>query len=56
MGGVDIVCELIENGEFDEMIPAVCKKKSNEEEVMDFFNQNKVVVLIYGTIDQPENE
>lgn len=32
MGGVDIVIELIEAGEFDEMVPEDAKKRSPAEE------------------------
>lgn len=33
VGGVDIVCELIENGEFDEIVPPSCQKLSAEEDL-----------------------
>jgi len=41
VGGADIVCELIENEEFDEMVPQDCKKWSVKDElnlIMEAFN------------------
>jgi glutaredoxin-related protein len=33
VGGVDIVCELMENNEFDEMVPPSCQKLSAGEDL-----------------------
>ena len=46
VGGVDIVTELIENDEFDEIIPDQCKKQSPEVELKQCFDENKVVAII----------
>eukprot|EP00350_Pseudokeronopsis_sp_OXSARD2_P002647 CAMPEP_0170544004 /NCGR_PEP_ID=MMETSP0211-20121228/2926_1 /TAXON_ID=311385 /ORGANISM="Pseudokeronopsis sp., Strain OXSARD2" /LENGTH=223 /DNA_ID=CAMNT_0010847539 /DNA_START=216 /DNA_END=887 /DNA_ORIENTATION=- len=50
-GGVDVVCQLIEENEFDELIPAICKKQTPKQELEDLLRQNKVLALINGTID-----
>jgi Grx4 family monothiol glutaredoxin len=33
VGGVDIVCELLEGGEFDSIVPATARKPAPQEEV-----------------------
>lgn len=53
VGGVDIVTDLIEAGEFDEMVPASCKSVSALEEWQQVLISNKVVALIQGDVDQP---
>ena len=56
IGGVDIVMELIEGDEFDSMVPTICKKKQPEDEISDCLKEHKVVALIKGIIDQPDND
>lgn len=53
VGGVDIVTELIENEEFDDMVPKECKKLSPREEWNSLIKQYRVVALIEGSVEQP---
>ena len=46
VGGIDVVTELIEDGEFDEMMPASCKKLPPKEALVEFLAMNKVVVFL----------
>ena len=46
VGGIDVVLELISEGEFDEMMPASCKKLSPKEALAEFLDINKVVVFL----------
>ena len=52
-GGVDIVTELVESGEFDAMVPQQAKKRPPLEEFKELLSQHKVVALIEGTVDTP---
>ena len=45
VGGIDVVTELIEDGEFDEMMPDSCKKLSPKEALAEFLGLNKVVIF-----------
>ena len=45
VGGIDVITELISEGEFDEMMPASCKKLSPKEALAEFLSLNKVVVF-----------
>jgi glutaredoxin-related protein len=56
VGGVDIVTELIESGEFDDMVDHSCKKKSDIEEFEQLLKENRVLVLIHGSIDAPSDQ
>ena len=40
-----MVTELIEDGEFDEMMPDSCKKLSPKEALAEFLGLNKVVIF-----------
>jgi Grx4 family monothiol glutaredoxin len=53
VGGVDIVSELIEAGEFDSMVPEKARKPVPEVEARELLAQHKVLVLIEGTTDNP---
>lgn len=53
VGGVDIVTELIETGEFDFMVPEKARKPAPEVEVRELLAQHKVLVLIEGTTENP---
>lgn len=46
VGGIDVVTELISEGEFDEMMPASCKKLSPRDALAEFLSVNKVVVFL----------
>ena len=48
VGGVDIVCELIEEGEFDAMLPATCKPLPPKEALLELLSQHKVAVFLMG--------
>ncbi|CDW76674.1 monothiol glutaredoxin-s17-like [Stylonychia lemnae] len=56
VGGVDIVTELIEGGEFEEMVPKVCKALPPLEEFQVLLNEHKVLALIQGSADVPQGE
>lgn len=56
IGGVDIVVELIESGEFMDMVPKECKKPSATEMFDQMLSSFDVVVLIEGTPDKPSTE
>lgn len=51
VGGVDITCELIESGEFDEMLPPSAKKLSAEEDLNQCLELSKVVAMIEGSME-----
>jgi glutaredoxin-related protein len=53
VGGVDIVTELIEAGEFDEMVPENAKKKAPAGEFKELLGTHKVVAVIEGSADEP---
>ena len=53
VGGIDIVTELIENEEFDALVPSGCKALSPKEHVQKVLEENSLVVLINGTMEQP---
>eukprot|EP00347_Sterkiella_histriomuscorum_P021830 403332619 len=55
-GGVDIVTELIENGEFDEMVPKSAKKLPPSEEWPMILSQHKVLAIIEGSVEQPQGK
>lgn len=56
VGGIDVVSELIEEGEFDEMIPEECKKVSSASKIDDYLNSVSVLALIQGPASVPETE
>lgn len=56
VGGVDIVTELIENGEFDDMVPKAAKKLPPSEEWPQILKDHKVLVIIEGSAENPQNE
>ena len=43
--GLDVVCELIEEGDFDDILPPSCKKLSPLESLREFLTLNKVIVF-----------
>ena len=53
VGGIDVVSELISEGEFDDMMPASCKKLSPKESLTEFLTINKVVVFLSNE-DKPD--
>lgn len=56
VGGVDIVTELIEGGEFDDMVPQAAKKLPPLDEFKELLTQHKVVALIEGQADTPSSQ
>ena len=56
MGGIDVVTELIENDEFDEMIPKSCKPLPPKEQALKVASENKIVLLLNGTPSAPKDE
>ena len=56
VGGIDVVQELVDEGEFDEMVPQSCKALSPEERVKKTLADNKLVILIKGSIDDSADE
>ena len=46
MGGVDITLDLVEGGEFDEMVPQQAKKLPSKEEFGELLTFHPVVVLL----------
>lgn len=55
VGGIDVVLELIEEKEFDEMMPATCKRLSPQAALAEFLTINKVVVFLSAS-DKPDAE
>ena len=51
IGGIDVVMELIENEEFDDMIPAACKRGSPAEEFTQTVEQSQVTLVVSSTLD-----
>eukprot|EP01135_Chromosphaera_perkinsii_P012421 Nk52_evm32s2657 gene=Nk52_evmTU32s2657 len=51
MGGLDIVKEMVANGEFDEMVP---KKMSMDERLKMLINQAPCVLFMKGSPDEPK--
>ena len=52
VGGLDIVKELVENGEFDSMIPK--KDESLNIRLKALINQANVVLFMKGTVKEPK--
>lgn len=48
VGGVDIVCDLVSEGEFDAMLPSSCKPLPPKEAFSEFLDKNKIVVVLQG--------
>lgn len=48
VGGVDVVCDLITEGEFDEMIPDACRPLPPGEALKEFLKSNRLVCFIKG--------
>jgi len=46
IGGIDVVTELIEEGEFDEMMPQSCKKLSPRDALAEFMVLNPVSLFV----------
>ena len=55
-GGLDVVIELIEEGEFDDIMPDICKKLSPKDALKEFIQANKVVIFVSSTGDQVATE
>lgn len=45
------MCEMIENDEFDEVVPESCKKLDPKVELSLCLKENKVIALIEGSIE-----
>ena len=56
VGGIDVITELIENEEFDDMVPQKCKPLPPKERFELTLKENKCVILINGTLQQPSDE
>jgi len=54
VGGVDVVCELIENGELE--VPDSCKRGTPAEEIQKLQNIAPVVAFIQGSLQAPATE
>lgn len=48
--------ELIEEGEFDEMVPKSCKKLPADQALQHLMTENNVLVAMHGSIDEPKDE
>jgi len=46
VGGIDIVTELIENDEFDEMVPQSCKKLAPKDALTELIDQHPVILFV----------
>lgn len=55
-GGIDVVTELLENDEFDEMVPASCKALAPKEQVQKILADNNMVLLINGSLQEPADD
>jgi len=55
-GGIDVVTELIENEEFDDMVPQSCKPLPPAEQMKKTLEENELVVFINGSVDDPEDD
>jgi Grx4 family monothiol glutaredoxin len=51
IGGVDIVTELIESGEFDAMVPQPAKKPAPADEFKEILQTHRVLAILEGTAD-----
>lgn len=51
VGGVDVVCELISEGEFEEMIPEQCKPLAPKEACMEMLKANRLICLMKEKCD-----
>jgi glutaredoxin-related protein len=49
VGGVDVVCDLISEGEFEEMIPDACRPLPPKEALTEFLKANRLVCFLKGT-------
>lgn len=56
VGGVDIVTDLIDSGEFSAMVPASCKALSPLEAFQALLASNPVVALLDGTVESPSTQ
>ena len=56
VGGIDVVTELLEEDEFDSMVPQQCKALSPEESVKKILAESKVLLLIKGSLESPQDE
>lgn len=56
VGGIDIAMELIEEGEFDDMVPKSCKKLPADQALQYLMSENNVLVAINGSIDEPKDD
>jgi hypothetical protein len=51
VGGVDVVCELISEGEFEEMIPEQCKPLAPKEACIEMLKANRLICLMKEKCD-----
>lgn len=54
VGGLDIVKELIEQGEFKDMVPAKAKEQSLNERLESLIKSNPVMLFMKGSPDAPQ--
>ena len=52
VGGIDVVMELIENDEFDDVMPEACKPLKPEEEMAELIANNKVILFLKKSSDR----
>ena len=52
-GGIDVLTELVENDEFDEMVPQSCKPLPPSEQIKSIIAENQIVILINGSLKEP---
>ena len=45
-GGLDVVTELMESGDFDDIIPDNCRRLSPKDALKEFLRLNKVIVFV----------
>ena len=54
-GGLDVVCELIDDGDFDDIMPAACRKLAPIDALREFLAANKVIMFV-SAADQEATE
>ena len=55
-GGIDVISELIEEGEFDAMVPEDGKKVNSASKIDDYLNSVTLLAIIQGPASAPETE
>lgn len=54
IGGVDVLTDLVNKGEFMNMVPTSCKKEGVLELIENLVKENKIVVFGKGSIENPK--